>query len=123
MSSSLHLEIAIVSASGLSAHERKGLEDWFQEEFSHLPYEWAEPEWYAVARSEDGSVGRLAIVQRQVAVVGQPVRVGGVGGVITKPEYRGCGVATALMLNANAFIKDNLGAEFGLLLCRREVAP
>jgi len=51
------------------------------------------------------------------------MRVGGIGGVITKPEWRFRGIAHNLLTYAAAFMRDELGVEFALLLCRREVAP
>ncbi|MBI4590181.1 MAG: hypothetical protein HY725_15215 [Candidatus Rokubacteria bacterium] len=37
--------------------------------------------------------------------------------------FRRRGIATALLLRAAAFMRDELRAEFGLLFCRHEVAP
>lgn len=116
------LEIKVAAASLMSSELLRELDDWFDQQFGHIPYEWANPEWYVFARRERGLVGRLSIVQRQVSVADQQLRVGGIGGVTTKPEFRRRGIATALLLRAATFIRDELRVEFGLLLCQREVA-
>lgn len=113
----------IIAARDLSIRERQSLDEWFRQEFGHIPYEWAEPEWYAIAHTRDDVIGHLTILRRRVSVAGQPLWVGGIGGVITRAEYRGRGVATALLMHAADFLKESLEVEFGLLLCRHEVAP
>jgi hypothetical protein len=66
---------------------------------------------------------RLGIFNRIVEVAGARIRVGGIGGVITKPEWRVRGVARNLLTRAAGFMHDEPGVEFAMLLCRREVAP
>ena len=72
----------------------------------------------------DGQLaGRLGVLDAKVSVGGQIIRVGGIGGVATKPEFRHRGVASAMLARAAEFMESDLRVEFGLLLCRHEVSP
>jgi aminoglycoside 2'-N-acetyltransferase I len=99
------------------------LRDWFRDEFGHMRYQWAEPNYYAILRCGGELAGRLAVFDRQVSVGGVIVRVGGIGGVATKSQFRHQGVASALLSRAAEFMKSQPGAEFGLLLCQPKVSP
>ena len=97
------------------------LDLWFRTQFSHTQFIWSQRPWRVMARDGDDLVGHIGLVTRTVCVDEREVFVAGVGGVMTREAWRGRGVATA-MLNASAgFMRDRLGAEFGLLLCRPEV--
>jgi GNAT superfamily N-acetyltransferase len=99
------------------------MRDWFAEEFGAVRWKWAEPDYYAIMSVDEQHAGRLAIFDRSVKVNGAIVRVGGIGGVATKPQFRMRGVASALLTRATDFMRDELSLEFGLLLCRPQVAP
>jgi GNAT superfamily N-acetyltransferase len=116
-------QIGVHSKSHLSSQVRAELEDWFSREFGHTPYHWASPDWYVVALLDSILVGRLGIVERSVAVGAHTVPVGGVSGVITHQEWRGRGIAPAVLGRAIDFIASELGVDFALLLCRQEIAP
>jgi hypothetical protein len=51
------------------------------------------------------------------------VTVGGVGGVVTRPEAQGRRLVHAAMREAADFICRELGAEFGMLFCLPRLAP
>ncbi|MDO8434012.1 MAG: GNAT family N-acetyltransferase [Candidatus Binatus sp.] len=100
----------------------KELREWFEEEFGPAD-RWGAPDYYAILSLEEQLAGRLAILDREVSVGGAIVKVGGIGGVATKPQFRHRGVASAMLSRAAEFMKRDLGVEFGLLLCRHEVSP
>jgi aminoglycoside 2'-N-acetyltransferase I len=102
---------------------RKRLPEWFHREFGKTGFIWAAPDFYAISETDGELVGRLGIFSREIDVAGTRMRVGGIGGVITKPEWRLRGVARGLLTRAAEFMCNDLGVEFALLLCRREVAP
>jgi GNAT superfamily N-acetyltransferase len=116
-------EVKINSVSDLPSEQRKELEKWFQEEFGNRPYKWTPPNWYVTAWIENTLIGRAGIIERDVLVGKRTLRVGGISGIITRPKWRRLGVASAIIDKAVAFIKDELGAQFGLLLSKGEVAP
>lgn len=115
-------EIQIIPVAEASSELEKTLRDWFEEEFGRAG-RWAEPDYYLTLSVEGQLAGRLAVFDRQVSVGGEIAKVGGIGGVATKAEFRHRGVASALLSRAAAFMKDDLGVEFGYLLCRHEVSP
>jgi aminoglycoside 2'-N-acetyltransferase I len=102
---------------------RKTLQEWFHREFGKTGFTWAAPDYYVISEVGDELIGRLGIFDREVDVEGARIRVGGIGGVITKPEWRLRGVARDLLTRAAGFMREELGVDFALLLCRREVGP
>jgi GNAT superfamily N-acetyltransferase len=123
MSNSAFGPVEIHSARGLGAPLRDLLEAWFKEEFGATAYQWAPADWYAVVKAGGVAVGRVGILARTVAVGGEAVRVGGIAGVATRPEWRHRGVASVAMRAATQFIQRDLECPFGLLLCQRRVSP
>ncbi len=63
---------------------------------------------------ENRIVSTLRIWDRQVHLGVSPVRMGGIGGVTTHPEYRKRGIATRLMAHAAEYMRDD-GFDLGLL--------
>ena len=59
-------------------------------------------------------VSTLRIWDRWVHLGSTPVRMGGIGGVTTHPDYRGRGIATRLMEHAAEYMRDD-GYDLGLL--------
>ena len=59
-------------------------------------------------------VAHLRVWDRAIRVRGAVIRAGGIGSVLTHPEYRGRGFAGALMRNSEAFML-NAGYDVGLL--------
>jgi len=116
-------EVKISSVSNLPLEQRKELEEWFQEEFGNRPYKWAAPNWYVTAWIDRILIGRAGIIERDVLVDQRSIHVGGISGIITRSKWRRNGVASAIIDKAVAFIKDELGAQFSLLLSKEEVAP
>lgn len=117
------IEVRVESADEIGPELRDDLERWTREVFGHIAYEWAPAEWFATARIEGLLVGSLKVVTREMTAADARVRVAGIGNVVTKPEYGKRGVATAMLRAAEDLMRAKLGAEFGLLICRRKVAP
>jgi aminoglycoside 2'-N-acetyltransferase I len=67
------------------------------------------------------SDGRLAahagLLLRNALANEQPVRVGGIGGVLTHPQLRRQGMAAAAMANAVEFFRHLGDVDFALLVC------
>lgn len=79
----------------------------------HSPHQWS-----VLALTGDGGiVGVLCVVERTVTVGGSGLTVAGIGNVCTLPEWRGMGIADAVMATALAEAgKRSLDA--GLLFCK-----
>jgi GNAT superfamily N-acetyltransferase len=115
--------IAIIPTTALSFKMHHELEEWFQREFGLIPLQWDKPCWYALARYENSLIGRIGIVKRKIRVGNSTIWVGGISGVATSPEWRKQGVASMLLRKTADFLAEVLNTEFGLLVCRDEMAP
>jgi len=119
MDQSIRLIVATETAPAL-ANELGG---WFEAEFGPRAGRWRSADYYVLLNRDGQLAGRLGALDSKVSVGNQIIRVGGIGGVATKPEFRHCGVASAMLARAAEFMKSDLRVEFGLLLCRHEVSP
>ena len=79
--------------------------------------EWADPEWCVRMFDDDGSLlSYTGIVIRDAVVGGDPVRVGGVGGIKTDPRARGRGYARrGIDLAQELFVRQDVA--FAMLVC------
>jgi GNAT superfamily N-acetyltransferase len=115
--------IRIIPVAETSPALDQQLRDWFKDQFGQVRYSWAEPDYYGVLTVEEQLAGRLAVFDREASAGSDIVRVGGIGGVATREQFRHRGIASAMLSRAAEFMKNDLRVEFGLLLCRPEVAP
>src|SRR5262245_16809782 len=66
-----------------------------------MRYRWAnDPTWRIIAREDDQVVSHASIHEREVIVNGAPVRIAGIGAVMTDPDHQGRGLATAVLRRA-----------------------
>ncbi|MBT4100934.1 MAG: GNAT family N-acetyltransferase [Gemmatimonadetes bacterium] len=73
-----------------------------------------QPEQTPVVICDKRIVSTLRIWDRQIHLGATPVRIGGIGGVTTHPEYRRRGLATGLMAHAEQVMRSG-GYDIGLL--------
>jgi predicted GNAT family N-acyltransferase len=118
-----NIRIAISDASHIPRDENNLFEEWFETEFGHMDIEWAKPQWYLRMYHHDTVIGVMGILKRQVKVGKERIEVGGICNVVIKANMRGKKLLKYMMRNAQYFIKNQLMADFGLLLCRDEVVP
>jgi aminoglycoside 2'-N-acetyltransferase I len=89
-------------------------------DFGVPPYQWT-PQEDRPARvlvwDGDRLVSQLALLEREVRVGSAPVKVVGVAGVMTAPDARGRGYASAAMERAAEYMRVETDAAFGLLVC------
>jgi GNAT superfamily N-acetyltransferase len=78
---------------------------------------WREKDWHFFVDVDGEPVSHVGVLRHDVRVDGVPVPVAGLGGVITEPGFQGRGFAQALLREAVAFMRDELGADFGFLFC------
>jgi RimJ/RimL family protein N-acetyltransferase len=84
--------------------------------------EWAAPEWCVVVWDDRGdALCHVGVVVREAQLNGRGVRIGGIGGVKTHPTARGRGHATAAIRRAVAFLRDEAGVDFALLVCEPDL--
>jgi aminoglycoside 2'-N-acetyltransferase I len=116
---SAYINIQIKAASQLTPSEQKSLSDLLERVFRDDPHaglSYATTEWNVLVYAGDVLASNVDIVQRAINAGERTVRVGGIGGVATLPEYRGRGLASQAMSAAMKFVKDDLGLDFGVLL-------
>ena len=119
----MNQDIRLLPATETDPALDKELGAWFEAEFGPRADRWAPADYYVLINRDGQLAGRLGLLDSKVSVANQIIRVGGIGGVATKPEFRHRGVASAMLFRAAEFMKSDLGIEFGLLLCRHEVSP
>jgi hypothetical protein len=73
-------------------------------------------DWWLQVREADQLVSFLMVIQRTISINGRQVRVAGIRGVATNPEYRQRGYSTIAMQHATAFIWQEIRPELVLLL-------
>jgi GNAT superfamily N-acetyltransferase len=119
------MEITILPSRALTPAQRQEIWDWLWQVFGAeaQAYTWAEPDWHVIGYEDGQRVCHIDITERTAMAGGQSVRLGGIGGVMTIPEYRGRGLASAALQRAAAFLHDPLVVEFGLLTCDPAMTP
>jgi aminoglycoside 2'-N-acetyltransferase I len=118
----MNQSIRLLSATESDPALANELSGWFEAEFGPRADRWAPADYYVLINREGQLAGRLGMLDSKVSVANQVIRVGGIGGVATKPEFRHRGVASAMLARAAEFMKSDLRVDFGLLLCRHEVS-
>ena len=117
------LLIELRNDADLLPADREIIGRWLRQEFPPEtdPYKWAPLYWRLLARVDGELVGVVEILERTVTVAGRPIRVAGIGNVITPVPWRKRGFATTLMHRALAFASDELKVPFCLLVCEPHV--
>ena len=82
---------------------------------------WAEADWTVMVWEDVELVSNIHIIERTAQVGGQPIRLGGIGNVATKVEWRKHGYATEALKTAMAFLNDPLKVDFGLMIATEKM--
>jgi aminoglycoside 2'-N-acetyltransferase I len=87
--------------------------------------EWATRQWSVIVWNDTGgqALAHAGIVIRQARWNDGDVKIGGVGGVMTHPEFRGRGFASAAVNRCVQFFREQGDIDFGLLVCEPHVVP
>jgi len=119
------LDIEIMHVQDMALEERDFINVWIDRVFGDIDdaYEWARGEWAVLIRRSGGIVSYVEIAQRQIKVGGRPVHVGGIANVMTLDDWKRHGFASAAMRKSMGFIRSELKADFGLLVCEEELIP
>jgi len=83
--------------------------------------DWADPQWRILVRRNGELVSHVGLLEREVQVGDLRVSVGGVCGVVTRPDRRGCGYAGRALRRAEDFMRGDVGLDFGMLTCKHEM--
>ena len=109
----------------LSEADRKQIFGWAPDIFGvgDLPFEWRLKDLHFIAYDGSYAASHVGTVNHLVEVESRTVRVCGVGGVTTRPEYQRQHLAQALLARALEWGREKDGAEFGFLFCFPRLVP
>jgi GNAT superfamily N-acetyltransferase len=103
----------------LSPEDRRALFEWGENIFGveDTLLQWRPKDWHFILEVDERPASHVGVLKHTISAGGEPVVVGGVGGVVTVPEMQGKGLAQRGMRHAAAFMCEELGVEFGFLFC------
>lgn len=81
---------------------------------------WALPNWAVMVWEDDDLVSNVHIIERLAKVGNSMVKLGGIGNIATKVEWRRRGYASAALKVAQEFLRDPLKVDFGLMIATEE---
>jgi GNAT superfamily N-acetyltransferase len=110
-----------MAADNISPEMKDRLDRAYRREFGWDQMIYDASRWFVIGTLDGHLAGQVGILERRISVDDDPLRIGGIHGVITEPEYRRRGVASALMKRAVGFIGDELRLPFALLTCQPRV--
>jgi GNAT superfamily N-acetyltransferase len=85
--------------------------------------QWASPDWMALGYLNGELVTQLCLPKREILVGPEKIQIAGVGGMATHPKHWHKGYGTALLRATESFMRDEMQALFGLLICADETQP
>ena len=109
----------IKQTEALTDEEKQRLFGWGEDIFgvASLQLRWRPKDLHFLLYSNHEPVSHVGVLKHVVRVNGEPVTVGGVGGVVTVPEAQKQGLARRLMQHAARFFASEWKVDAGLLFC------
>ena len=109
----------------LTDEERQRLFGWGENIFGieDGKYAWRPKDLHFIMDVDGLAVSHVGLVDHTVNVAGQPVRVGGIGAVVTAGEMHGRGYAQKTLRYAERYMCEELNVDFGLLFCLDRLKP
>jgi predicted N-acetyltransferase YhbS len=119
------LGVEIRFAEALTAEEREALFGWGENIFGveDANYRWRPKDYHFITEEDGRPLSHVGVVKTNVRAGGREVTVGGVGGVVTRPEAQGRRLVHAAMREAARYMCAEMGVEFGMLFCLPRLAP
>ena len=117
------LEIRL--AETMTQEEAKILFDWGDDVFGarHISFHCRKSDVHFMGYADGQLVSHLGLVKAEVPVAGQPVAVGGIGGVVTIGPAQHRGYARQMLRQAAAYLCETWPVEFGMLFCLPRLVP
>jgi hypothetical protein len=109
----------------LTDDERKRLFGWGEHIFGveDLQFQWRPKELHFILDVDGEPATHVGLLDHTLKVTGRPVRVGGIGGVVTNGSLHGRGYAQKTLRHAERYMCEELKVEFGLLFCLDRLRP
>lgn len=85
--------------------------------------EWSRPTWHALLWNADQTeaMANACLQVRAGLLAGEPVTIGGIGGVMTHPQHRHQGHAPAVIKASLDYFHAMGNVDFGLLVCEKSL--
>jgi GNAT superfamily N-acetyltransferase len=121
--------IEIRQVRELPPEERRRLWGWSDDIFGtrnlNLTYRAPDPETvrFILCVGSHGPVSHAAVLKHHARVNGRSALIGGLGGVLTIPEFQRRGHAALLVRHATTFLRHEWKVDFGLLFCIARMVP
>jgi len=119
--------IEVIRYSELDDKIKITLENLIEAEFGHISIvsetEWTKADWTIIYYHNSEIVSFYNIVQRNIIIDKNKVKIAGINNVITPEKFRGNGYASKMLRETEYFIFDDLNSKYGLLLCSDELIP
>ncbi|MDT5123134.1 MAG: hypothetical protein QOC96_2616 [Acidobacteriota bacterium] len=109
----------------LTDEERQRLFGWGENIFGmeDRNYRWRPKDLHFILDVDGEPVSHVGLIDHTVKVAEQPVRIGGIGAVVTAGDLHGRGYAQKTLRYAEKFMCEELKVEFGLLFCLDRLKP
>jgi GNAT superfamily N-acetyltransferase len=109
----------------VSDEERRELFGWGKDIFvvEHLNLKWRPKDLHLFVDVDASPVTHVGLLRHTISVGEQPVKVCGVGSVVTALKAHGKGYASYAMRHVKTLMCEQWGVDFGLLFCRDPLVP
>jgi aminoglycoside 2'-N-acetyltransferase I len=84
--------------------------------------EWAPPELRVIVEADEQPVCHVGLHRREGIWKDRKIRIGGIGGVLTHPDFRRQGLASVAIDAALHTLRDERSNDFALLFCDPDMA-
>lgn len=119
--------IKITRYSQLDRFTKGKLKNYIESEFGHIPIvretKWAKPDWTILLYQDNEILSFYNIVERNIRIDDNPIKIAGISNVITPKAYRGNGYASKILRETKHVIFEDLNCEIGVLLCADNLIP
>jgi hypothetical protein len=119
------LSVEIRYAESLSKEEWQALFGWGENIFGleDAGFKWRPKDYHFITEEDGRPLSHVGVLKTTLKAGGREVTVGGVGGVVTRPEAQGRRYVHAAMRRAAAFMCEELRVDAGALFCLQRLVP
>jgi len=119
------LGVEIRFAERLTDEERRALFGWGEDIFGveDKLYRWRPKDFHFITEEDGRPLSHVGVLKTAVKAGGREVTVGGIGGVVTRPEAAGRRFVHEAMRRAAEFMCGELKVDAGMLFCLERLAP
>ena len=117
--------VEIRFAEALTDEEKQALFGWGENIFGveDKLYRWQSKDYHFITEEDGQPLSHVGVIKTTVKAGGTDVTVGGIGGVVTRPEAQGRRLVHAAMRRAAEFMCDELSVDAGMLFCLQRLMP